>query len=193
MDGLRSRHACSLCIVHCQHSEAASLTPHLPESRKACLLAMRRLTVCSVCQVAPVRRPPAPPYAALLSNRHLPRSLAASGCTSVRSSDLGPGNPRRPASLSAGAGGGAQEKGNSNAHWWAKHLLAALGPASWTHVGLRQLSGMLVLVFVRQVPAPLPSLNPKPCPAPCAVSVLVRHQYTRRQRLRLLDSPCWFL
>lgn len=56
-----------------------------------------------------------------------------------------------------------QEKGNANAHWWGKRCLAALdssrgGP--WEKIGLRQLSGMLVLVFARQVCTPPPSLQP---------------------------------
>lgn len=47
-----------------------------------------------------------------------------------------------------------QEKGNANAHWWGRRCLRALSAApgaAWTQVGLRQLSGMLVLVFARQV------------------------------------------
>ena len=44
-----------------------------------------------------------------------------------------------------------QEIGNSNAQWWSKRLLEALagGAGAWCQVGLRQLSGMLVLVFAR--------------------------------------------
>lgn len=34
--------------------------------------------------------------------------------------------------------------------WWARRCLAVLG-AGWDKVGLRQLSGMLVLIFARQV------------------------------------------
>lgn len=45
---------------------------------------------------------------------------------------------------------GLQEKGNNNGQWWAAQLLLALGGASrWGKFGLRQLSGMLVLVFAR--------------------------------------------
>ncbi len=47
-----------------------------------------------------------------------------------------------------------QEKGNANAHWWGRRCLRALSSAAggaWTQVGLRQLSGMLALVFARQV------------------------------------------
>ena len=42
-----------------------------------------------------------------------------------------------------------QEKGNSNAQWWQQQLLGRLGSTggSWMHVGLRQLSGMLIMVF----------------------------------------------
>ena len=45
----------------------------------------------------------------------------------------------------------AQEVGNANAQWWSKRLLGALaaGGGAWVPVGLRQLSGMLVLVFAR--------------------------------------------
>ncbi len=43
-----------------------------------------------------------------------------------------------------------QEKGNANAVWWARRCLAVLG-GGWDKVGLRQLSGMLVLIFARQV------------------------------------------
>ncbi|KAK9805177.1 hypothetical protein WJX72_003678 [[Myrmecia] bisecta] len=45
-----------------------------------------------------------------------------------------------------------QEKGNQRAQWWNNQMLAALsgGPASWMRVGLRQLSGMLVMVFARK-------------------------------------------
>ena len=44
-----------------------------------------------------------------------------------------------------------QEIGNSNAQWWSKHLMLALdgGAGGWSQIGLRQLSGMLVLVFAR--------------------------------------------
>jgi len=48
------------------------------------------------------------------------------------------------------------EKGNTNAAWWKKSLLQALasleseGLSAWCPVALRQLSGMLVLVFVRK-------------------------------------------
>ena len=44
-----------------------------------------------------------------------------------------------------------QEIGNSNAQWWSKHLLISLdgGAGGWCQIGLRQLSGMLVLVFAR--------------------------------------------
>ncbi|KAG2438703.1 hypothetical protein HXX76_005249 [Chlamydomonas incerta] len=45
------------------------------------------------------------------------------------------------------------ERGNQNAQWWATELAAALttasGGASWARVGLRQMSGMLALVFCR--------------------------------------------
>jgi hypothetical protein len=34
--------------------------------------------------------------------------------------------------------------------WWARRCAAVLG-AGWDKVGLRQLSGMLVLIFARQV------------------------------------------
>ena len=49
-----------------------------------------------------------------------------------------------------------QEKGNANAVWWARRCLAVLG-AGWDKVGLRQLSGMLVLIFARQVQGASPS------------------------------------
>ena len=44
-----------------------------------------------------------------------------------------------------------QEIGNSNAQWWSKQLLLALdgGAGAWCQIGLRQLSGMLILVFAR--------------------------------------------
>ena len=44
-----------------------------------------------------------------------------------------------------------QEIGNSNAQWWSKHLMLALdgGAGGWCQIGLRQLSGMLILVFAR--------------------------------------------
>jgi len=46
---------------------------------------------------------------------------------------------------------GLQEKGTAAAQWWAAAALDALGgPSSWARVGLRQLSGMLVLVFARE-------------------------------------------
>eukprot|EP00198_Chlamydomonas_reinhardtii_P003714 XP_001693050.1 inositol polyphosphate phosphatase [Chlamydomonas reinhardtii] len=45
------------------------------------------------------------------------------------------------------------ERGNQNAQWWASELAVALttasGGASWDRVGLRQMSGMLALVFCR--------------------------------------------
>ncbi len=47
------------------------------------------------------------------------------------------------------------EKGNKTASWWRKALAKALGsmggqgPEAWQMVGMRQLSGMMVIVFVR--------------------------------------------
>lgn len=40
-----------------------------------------------------------------------------------------------------------QEKGNNNAQWWQSQVLNSLGAERWMRVGLRQLSGMLVMVF----------------------------------------------
>ena len=40
-----------------------------------------------------------------------------------------------------------QEKGNNNAQWWQGQILNSLGYDKWKPVGLRQLSGMLVMVF----------------------------------------------
>ena len=41
-----------------------------------------------------------------------------------------------------------QEKGNNNAQWWQNMLLKSLGShRQWFRVGLRQLSGMLIVVF----------------------------------------------
>ncbi|KAK9799381.1 hypothetical protein WJX73_007250 [Symbiochloris irregularis] len=42
-----------------------------------------------------------------------------------------------------------QEKGNANGQWWEKQVHAALGCEDWSRVGMRQLSGMLILVFAR--------------------------------------------
>jgi hypothetical protein len=43
-----------------------------------------------------------------------------------------------------------QEKGNTNAKFWSVSLLGALGgERHWHQVGLRQLSGLLILVFAR--------------------------------------------
>lgn len=43
-----------------------------------------------------------------------------------------------------------QEKGNTNAKFWGASVLSALGgEARWYQVGLRQLSGMLIMVFAR--------------------------------------------
>ncbi|KAL0054630.1 hypothetical protein WJX82_000216 [Trebouxia sp. C0006] len=41
----------------------------------------------------------------------------------------------------------AQEKGNNNAQWWQAQVMSTLGADRWMRVGLRQLSGMLVMVF----------------------------------------------
>ncbi len=41
----------------------------------------------------------------------------------------------------------SQEKGNNNAQWWQAQVMSTLGPDRWMRVGLRQLSGMLVMVF----------------------------------------------
>lgn len=42
------------------------------------------------------------------------------------------------------------EKGNVNAQWWYSNLWTVLcKQGQWARVGLRQLSGMLVLVFAR--------------------------------------------
>ena len=43
----------------------------------------------------------------------------------------------------------AQERGNANAQAWGAAVEAALG-AQWQRLGLRQLSGMLVLVYARR-------------------------------------------
>jgi hypothetical protein len=43
-----------------------------------------------------------------------------------------------------------QERGNANAQWWSQSVLGALGGCgTWFRVALRQLSGMLVIVFAR--------------------------------------------
>ena len=43
-----------------------------------------------------------------------------------------------------------QERGNNNAKAWQAALQAALGgETTWTRIGLRQLSGMLIMVFAR--------------------------------------------
>lgn len=42
-----------------------------------------------------------------------------------------------------------QERGNANAQSWSASVEAALGGA-WARLGLRQLSGMLILVYVRK-------------------------------------------
>ena len=42
----------------------------------------------------------------------------------------------------------SQEKGNANAQFWANAVAATLG-RSWQNVSLRQLSGMLIIVFAR--------------------------------------------
>ena len=41
----------------------------------------------------------------------------------------------------------SQEKGNNNAQWWQAQVMSTLGSDRWMRVGLRQLSGMLVMVF----------------------------------------------
>ena len=41
----------------------------------------------------------------------------------------------------------SQEKGNNNAQWWQAQVMSTLGADRWMRVGLRQLSGMLVMVF----------------------------------------------
>ena len=47
------------------------------------------------------------------------------------------------------------EKGNANAQWWASSLGDALGgPRAFARVGLRQLAGMLVIVYARTHLAP---------------------------------------
>ena len=54
-----------------------------------------------------------------------------------------------------------QEKGNNNAQWWQHQVLSTLGSDRWMRVGLRQLSGMLVMVFA------LSSLSVRPlCQGP---------------------------
>lgn len=42
-----------------------------------------------------------------------------------------------------------QEKGNNNAQWWQTQIIYTLGQDQWMRVGLRQLSGMLIMVFAR--------------------------------------------
>lgn len=44
-----------------------------------------------------------------------------------------------------------QEKGNQNGQRWAKNFLCALdkGNREWEHLGLRQLSGMVIMVFAK--------------------------------------------
>lgn len=43
----------------------------------------------------------------------------------------------------------SQEKGNANAQFWANALSSTLGSRNWYNVSMRQLSGMLVIVFAR--------------------------------------------
>lgn len=64
--------------------------------------------------------------------------------------------------LDCATGHGTQEKGNANVAWWVTASLGALGTGQWAKVGLRQLSGMLVLVFARtDLMVGLLSPNPK--------------------------------
>ncbi len=51
----------------------------------------------------------------------------------------------------------SQEKGNNNAQWWQAQVMSTLGADRWMRVGLRQLSGMLVMVFA------LSSLSVRSC------------------------------
>ena len=44
----------------------------------------------------------------------------------------------------------SQERGNANAQYWMTAVLSTLGTRTWYHVALRQLSGMLILVFARK-------------------------------------------
>lgn len=60
--------------------------------------------------------------------------------------EMGSGSVARAAAMDAMARG-MLEKGNANAQWWDKQVLASLGPHSWRPIGLRQLSGMLVLAY----------------------------------------------
>lgn len=48
----------------------------------------------------------------------------------------------------------ALEKGSAAAQWWAVTLLSVLGESSWRRVALRQMSGIIVLVYVRAELAP---------------------------------------
>lgn len=43
----------------------------------------------------------------------------------------------------------SQEKGNANAQYWVNALSSVLGSRSWYNVSMRQLSGMLIMVFAR--------------------------------------------
>ena len=43
----------------------------------------------------------------------------------------------------------SQEKGNANAQFWVNALSSVLGVRSWYNVSMRQLSGMLIMVFAR--------------------------------------------
>ena len=42
-----------------------------------------------------------------------------------------------------------QERGNANAQWWANEAQLAMGGEAWVRVGLRQMSGIVMIVFCR--------------------------------------------
>ncbi|KAL6758609.1 Endonuclease/exonuclease/phosphatase [Haematococcus lacustris] len=75
-------------------------------------------------------------------------------CVGLQEVEVGTSSVALEAALSM-LNKGALEKGNANAQWWADQVLRALGGAdAWARCALRQMSGILVMVFCRRVLAP---------------------------------------
>ena len=137
---------------------AASPSPADTDAQASLAAALPRLTriealsaLALTWNVGQARPPPSSPFFAALADLASGADLAVACLQEI---EMG-GSSVALAAAREAVLPSSNERGNATAQWWAGALQAALGgPGAWARVGLRQLSGMLVLVYARVHLAP---------------------------------------
>ena len=137
---------------------AASPSPADTDAQASLAAALPRLTVVEsvsllalTWNVGQARPPPGSPFWGALADLASGADLAVACLQEI---EMG-GSSVALAAAREAVLPSSNERGNATAQWWAAALQAALGgPGAWARVGLRQLSGMLVLVYARVHLAP---------------------------------------